>query len=261
MIKHYVLLFFILSQSFLSAQQKITGNIINETDVENIHIINMNSKNYAITNEEGVFEIYAKEQDTLSIVSLLHLEKRVVIDEAIISSQKLEIELIKVVNQLDEVVIGNKLTGDLRKDIEQVEIKNLELPKMDYSWQVISNARFEGDREPLRNTITTQGQFVDGINFVAIFRMLSNAIFKKKKEKKQTTIEVKQFSSQYLIAQFGEEIFITILKIPEDQIELFVVYCTSSDSLMLSFNNNNELELLEKVQVLAKEFNALDEKE
>ncbi|MBD0832402.1 carboxypeptidase-like regulatory domain-containing protein [Aestuariibaculum sediminum] len=115
--------FLILSYFGYAQVVELSGVVTSFEEVENIHVINKTENIYAITNAKGEFKIKAKLKDTLVFSSVQHLEKRVVVDHQLILFKALRVLLDEKVNQLDEVVVGKVLTGNLFSDIENVEGK------------------------------------------------------------------------------------------------------------------------------------------
>ncbi len=100
---------------------EIEGRVVSKLEVENIHVINKTSQFFTTTNIKGLFNIPVKLNDTVVFSSIQHKLKEVIINEEIISTKICLVELNELINELDEVTIGKILTGDLIKDINNVE--------------------------------------------------------------------------------------------------------------------------------------------
>jgi len=110
----------------LNAQEvKINGTVIvdGDNDVEGIHIINKTANKFTITGVNGTFIIPAKLNDTILVSGIKYKFKEVIIDDLIIQGKKMTIYLEENIYQLDEVLIGKFLTGDMRTDILNTKIK------------------------------------------------------------------------------------------------------------------------------------------
>ena len=114
-----VLLFF--GQLMLSQSIEIYGKVTSRADVENIHVINNTAKFFTVTNSKGEFQISAKLNDTLLFSSIQHKPTYIVINKSIIMGGRLMVRLNEQLNELDEVLVGKVLTGDLLADINGVE--------------------------------------------------------------------------------------------------------------------------------------------
>ena len=93
----------------------------NNNNLENIHVINKTGKRATITDKNGRFTIPAKQQDTLAFSSIQHQRKEVIVLSSDIGSKSIVVVLEEQINELDEVVVGKVLTGDLLSDIRNVE--------------------------------------------------------------------------------------------------------------------------------------------
>ena len=97
---------------------EITGRVIANGDVENIHVINQTSKLFTTTNSGGFFKITATYRDTLRFTSVRYSRKEVVVTYSNIQEQEITVYLEENINVLDEVIVGRVLTGKLDSDIE-----------------------------------------------------------------------------------------------------------------------------------------------
>lgn len=95
----------------------------NTNDIEGVAIYNTSSSKGTITNEKGEFVLEVAENDVIEISALQFEAQTVTITKEVIESKSLKIYLVEQVNQLNEVTVGNKLTGDLLKDINNIEGK------------------------------------------------------------------------------------------------------------------------------------------
>ena len=92
-------------------------------NIENVHVINKTSKYFTITDKQGEFMIPVKLNDTLNFSSIQHKPKEVVISEDIIKSRILYVSLEEYINELDAVLVGKVLSGDLMFDVQNTEGK------------------------------------------------------------------------------------------------------------------------------------------
>lgn len=108
-------------QKIFTQSIELVGKVESKTDVENIHVINKTSKIFTITNVSGDFKITAKLNDTIIFSSVQNKPKELAVSKNIISSQAIYVTLEEQINELDEVLVGKVLSGDLLMDIENVE--------------------------------------------------------------------------------------------------------------------------------------------
>ncbi|GAA4281384.1 hypothetical protein GCM10022260_18050 [Gaetbulibacter aestuarii] len=111
-----------LSAGIISAQSvTLDGQVIADSDVENINVMNITSKVNTITDVQGRFRITAKLHDTIIFSSLIYNPMQIQIDQQTLLGKTLVVHLTNAVNELDEIVLGKILSGHLGDDINNVE--------------------------------------------------------------------------------------------------------------------------------------------
>ena len=122
--RYLFILFLLFSQVHLNAQlQNLSGKISANSDVEGIHILNKSSVKYTVSRGDGTFDIAVKVNDTLVFSALKYQLKEVVITQKILRENFLKIHLTEKVNELDEVLVGKILTGNLGSDIKNTKVE------------------------------------------------------------------------------------------------------------------------------------------
>lgn len=99
----------------------IKGKVESNVDVENIHVINNTAQKFTITNSKGEFEILASLNDIIVFSSIQQKLKSVIIDKNMVLFKALRVTLEEQINELDEVIVGKILTGNLLLDVQNVE--------------------------------------------------------------------------------------------------------------------------------------------
>lgn len=118
-----IILFGLSSHLSFSQSQELNGKIKANANVENIHVLNLSAKKYTISDLKGEFSIEAETDDTLLISGVQYIPKTLIVSKAMYTNQYLTVNLEDRVNQLDEVIVGKVLTGDLISDIENSDVK------------------------------------------------------------------------------------------------------------------------------------------
>ncbi|WP_299337290.1 hypothetical protein [uncultured Psychroserpens sp.] len=117
-------LFAVLSCVIYNAQTiELKGEISASSDLDGIHVLNLTAQEFTITNDKGEFEVLARLNDTILISSIQYTPKNVIVSKTILASKFIAITLTDRVNELDEVVVGKVLTGNLLTDIENSDAK------------------------------------------------------------------------------------------------------------------------------------------
>ncbi|WP_396601847.1 hypothetical protein [Algibacter sp. R77976] len=121
-IKKLLVVFILIgSQHVFSQSIELLGRIESKTNIENIHVINKTAQFFTITDAKGHFSIPVKLNDTLTFSSIQHKLKEVIVSKQIIANEAVFVILDEQINELDEVVIGKVLSGDLMADIKNID--------------------------------------------------------------------------------------------------------------------------------------------
>ena len=117
----FFLLVFFPFQTIFSQSIELSGKVASSTNVENIHIINKTQQLFTITDRDGLFTIIVRLHDTLAFSSIQHQSKNIIISKQMILDKVVYVKLEEQINELDEIIIGKVLTGNLISDINNTE--------------------------------------------------------------------------------------------------------------------------------------------
>lgn len=120
---HFFLLLFLFSAEISAQNKDISGKIMASSNLVGIHVINKTASKFTITNNLGEFIIPVKLNDTIIVSSVQYITKEILMTEIIMQAKVVRIYLEDNVNELDEVVVGRVLTGNLMSDIENSDVK------------------------------------------------------------------------------------------------------------------------------------------
>lgn len=217
--------------------QNITGKVYDaESTVKGAKIYNSTKNISTYTDDKGDFKLSASINDTLVFTSLFHKEKRLKLTENHFN-KVIVIELKKVVNDLDEVLITkeNKTFNEQKHTADMgLQFKN----------DIKNNPHLYG---------ATPAYGVDLVQVISFFGKLLKK--KKTKENPVVMLNYKQLDSLFSKSDFfNNSLLINDLKIPETYRVLFFNYCDakSIDSKLLL--KQNEILLLDKLFTYSKEF-------
>ena len=146
------------------------------------------------------------------------------------------VEVEEKVTELDEVVV----TPEQQEKFLQV--KNEEFKEYEY----------ENDRSSeVENIAMPQYQrgMKDGINFVNIFKALVNSD-KTTPEEKRPQLKLSQVMRQV----YDDSFFVNDLKLPQDKIDAFLIYCDHQMPARTLLKKENEFELIEFLVNQSKTF-------
>ncbi len=102
---------------------EVIGIVIADSDLEGIHVINKTSKFYSTTNLLGEFTVKSRLNDTLVFSSVQYKLESLLVTQEVYNNKFLTVQLIEYVNELNEVHIGNPLSGNLEDDISNTKGK------------------------------------------------------------------------------------------------------------------------------------------
>ena len=124
-ISGFYVIFILFFSSITNAQSiELNGKVVVDDDeIEGIHVINKTSNKFTITRENGTFSIAAKIFDTIIFSAIKYKPKEVIVNSDMIKSKTMNVYLTELVNQLNEVIVGKILTGNLLSDIENSDAK------------------------------------------------------------------------------------------------------------------------------------------
>jgi len=124
-IKYFNGLCYLILISVSNAQSiDLKGIVLASGETSGINVLNISAREYTITSTGGFFEVSAKLHDTIQFRSVQYEPYLLVVNQKIIDSKYVEIKMTDRVNELDEVVVGKVLTGDLLSDIENSDAKS-----------------------------------------------------------------------------------------------------------------------------------------
>ena len=119
----FLILCFIQFGFVFSQSSEIHGKVTASSDIDRIHIINKTANKFTITNDDGEFKISASVNDTILISAIQYKPIEVLVTPKIIQSKFISLDLTDKITELDEVVVGKILTGNLLSDIENSDVK------------------------------------------------------------------------------------------------------------------------------------------
>jgi len=225
----------------------IQGEVKSNDDLENIHIINKTSQKFTITNAKGKFVIPVKLNDTLVVSSIQNKLETLVISIEHVLTKKITITLEAQINELDEVVIGKMLTGDLMQDMNAVEGKPITALSLGIpSYQ----GPLKTHNERLLNEATTGGGFIP-LN--PILNAISGRTKKLKNRVRLDEIEVLMYKIK---TTFSKDLF-EESPLQEDKIMDYFYFVSDAVDFTKICKNKSDLEILVFLKQKLKAYKAI----
>lgn len=249
-LKTVSLLFLFISMHLFAQKSlvKIEGIIKSDSIfLENINILNLTQNFGASSNIKGEFTLFAKLGDSIMFSSISYTNRVIKISEKHINEKKLLIFLEQDLNELDEVLLNQKI----RLDFGNIDVqKGMVLNKTDDSKKKGPDLR--------RMTDPSYGNV--GVDFVSIFKLITKNLRLKNKEKKAVKKENNRLIEEFpdkLFTLYKANFFTDALKIPDDKIYLFLEYC--QDNGLNNHLNSNEFQIKNFLIVQSRKFNQIKE--
>ena len=203
MLKKIILLLTLVQFSFSQERELIQGKVIyRNINVPAANVINNTSQTTTITNDQGEFEIFAKEGDEIIFSSVQYIIRTVRVNDEILKNKRLIVQINQRVRELDEVVITPDDT-DKFLDLKEEQFKG-------FDYLADKSTKIE-------NILTDNRQVVNGLNFVNIFKLLSSLVDSKSEEEKLSILP-----SEALPLILEENFFTDILKLEYFEVNDFL---------------------------------------
>ncbi|WP_086478015.1 MULTISPECIES: carboxypeptidase-like regulatory domain-containing protein [Arenibacter] len=232
-------LFIFLGYSQDDDRQILRGQVLyRNVFVPNQNVINVNTEMATITNDRGEYGIRVKAGDQLVFTAVNYQLKVVEITPEILANNRLVIEVNEKVTELDEVVVTPE---DQEKFIQ---LKNKEL--------LVNEYEYETDRLTAVENISlsqTDRGMKDGLNFVNIFKALLLAT-KGDDGPEREPLKV----SEVLRQVYDDYFFVVDLKLPQANIDDFLLYCDAQLPSRELLRKRNEFQLLDFLVTQSKNY-------
>lgn len=204
MFKKIILLLALAQFGFSQERELIQGKVIyRNINVPAANVINNTSQTSTITNDQGEFEIFAKEGDEIIFSSVQYIIRTVRVNDEILKNKRLIVQINQRVRELDEVVITPDDT-DKFLDLKEEQFKG-------FDYLADKSTKIE-------NILTDNRQVVNGLNFVNIFKLLSSLVDSKSEEEKLSILP-----SEALPLILEENFFTDILKLEFFEVNDFLL--------------------------------------
>ena len=234
--KQLLYLLFLLVFNIASSQQiNLHGKVINDFDIEGIHILNKTSKYNTVTNEFGEFAIRVQVLDTIMFSSVKYEIKELIITDGIYNKKSINIKLKELVNELDEVLIGNTLTGNLSTDLKNIKVDET------FNFDDVGIPGFKGIPQE-KIVPLAAAAFPLSVNIEALYKHIG-VYYKKLKIKRKWTKE--NATVVNIIDDYGFSFFEDAYSIPNNRLYDFLLFCIETTTLNSDYNRQNFAGVLE----------------
>ncbi|GLU42478.1 hypothetical protein [Allomuricauda sp. NBRC 101325] len=235
----FLILFSLLVTGWSFAQdsrQMLRGKVMYmSSNVSNENVINSTSGDATITDDNGEFIIAVQEGDQLVFTAVNYQLEIVKITPEILANNRLVVEVNEKVRELDEVVV----TPENQEKFLQVQ--NEEFKEFHYDIDRGTGVQNIAESQSVRG-------MQDGLNFVNIFK----ALFKSQNAAGQERPALKV--SEVLRHVYDDEFFVADLRLPQDKIDAFLLYCDNKIPSQTLLKKENEFQLIDFLVTQSKEY-------
>lgn len=246
------ILFISLSTVFFGQEIKrveVNGKIIAKNDVEGVTIYNKSSNKGTVADVNGDFLMEVALNDVIEVSALQYVSVEVSITQDVVDSKILRLFLVEELNRLSEVILlPSLLTGEIHVDIDNSESQRY----IEMHFGDLRDMEFGEDQySEVRNIITSEGRYYNGVDFARIFGL--NRLFKRK-DKTPTQGQLDSKYTDVLAAKYSQAFISGNFNIPSDRVTEFIAYVNSKDFDQTLLQDGNEMQLIEYLNIQSKQF-------
>lgn len=206
------------------------GKVVNDSiTIESGLVFNVNAKTGTTIDQKGHFSILVKVKDTLVFTSLGFKTKKIVLSQNDITSSFFKVKLPAIANELTEVVVRAKKGS----------------PPEFGNTQKIVDTQYYGDKNssPTNNLMPPTGTGdPNNMDVLRVFNKIFKSISKNNSDNSNLVSDVGFTSAVLQNASYS--FFTNDLKLQEDQIELFLLFC-ENDPKSKTFSQDQQFEIMD----------------
>lgn len=220
----------------IQAQSKLKGQVVHsetKNPLSAAHVLNLNTVVGTITNEEGLFELTAKANDTVLVSFLGFSSIKLKVTNDLLKGNEVIISLAEKPEEVKEVVIkSTKLIGVLEVDVKQVPKDRFTRIHINGLPQTYEVGRPEKIRSPL-------AQLLNPVDLVYnLFGKKPGQLKKLKKLKKEDDLR------KMLAGKFDREVMMEYLEMDRAELNKLLGDCNYSEYFI---KKASDLQLIEAV--------------
>lgn len=220
-----------MGYSQMLTRTTLHGKVVNDSiGIENGLVFNINAKTGDLINSKGRFSILAKANDTLLITSLGFKSKKVVVTRSDIASSFYKINLNAVANELLNVVV-------YAKNVPHVELG---------STQKIVDTQYYDDRQSSPDNMLMMPSGTgdpNAMDCIRVYNMIFKDLFKNNPDKSDFVSDVS--FTNVAMHSVSYSFFTDKLKIKDDQIGLFLLYCENDPKSKTYLDPSQQFEIMD----------------
>jgi len=229
-----------------NSRKSLHGQVVNSSlPIETGNVMNINANIRTFIGPNGLFDIMARPKDTLLFTGLAFQSKKVVLTEKDCAEALFSVRLDLVNIELKEVLVH----------------KELKVKSLQGGSQGIVDTQFEDDKlsSPTNTAMYSDQTIKYGTDFVRIFKDVKK-LFRKDENVEEQVISDIAFV-EYAKDNFTSDFYTKTLGLKEDEIELFLMYCSNDSESKKHLKEEQKFELMDFMINKNKEFKKVEMKQ
>ena len=229
-----------------NSRKPLHGQVVNKSlTIESGYVMNVNANVRTFIGLNGLFDIMARPKDTLLFTGIAFQSKKVVLTEKDCAEVLFTVPLDLVNIELKEVLVH----------------KELKVKSLQGGSQGIVDMQFEDDKlsSPENKAMYSDQTIKYGTDFVRIFKDVKK-LFGKDEDVQEEVISDIAFV-EYSKGNFTPDFFTKTLGLKEDEIDLFLMYCSNDAESKKHLKPEEKFELMDFMINKNKEFKKVEIKQ
>ena len=223
----FLSLFFFVLAFGQENRQLLRGKVLYRgSNVPNENVINATAETATITTDEGEFLIGVKEGDQLVFTAVNYQLEVITITQDILKNNRLVVEVTEKVTELEGVVVSPE------NQEKFLEVKNEDFKGFEYEIDRGTEVENVAESQNVRG-------MRDGLNFVNIFKAMVKSRDADNEERAPLKV------SDVLRQVYDDEFFVVDLKLPQNLINAFLLYCDDKVPSQTLLRKENEFQLID----------------
>ena len=221
------------------ARKSLHGQVTNDSiQVSNGYVFNLNAKTRTFISADGYFDILAKAKDTLLISSLAFKPKKIILSSENFAIPLLIVKLETYTNHLKEVIVARKIN-----------------PNLGNIQKIIDTPYYDDSQSSPKNTTMPTITIENGLDFMKIGGLIGKLFIKNEPRKKE--INFYENFKEAANKAVGQEFFKNILKLREEEVGLFLIFCESDPKSRPFLKSESKFQMIDFLIIKNKEFNSI----
>jgi hypothetical protein len=217
-------------------KKSLHGMVVNDSvNIQSGYVLNVNSNSRTFIKAQGFFDILAKTNDTLLFSSMGLKSKKIILSNKDFAVSVLVVKMNTLINPLKEVVVS------------RTAIK----PNLGNIQNIIDREYFD-DKQSSPDNPLMPSKIKYGMDIDRIGKMIWKSFFKENSDKEKV-VYYGNFS-EIVTNRMHQFFFTNTLKLKEDEIGLFLIFCENDSKSKTLLKPESEFELIEFLIIKNEEF-------